>query len=492
MDDDKKNSDENQPTPLYESVPQEEGVPEEVPADVSTPEEALSSAPAELPDDLPPVYHESRMKYVVVAGGFIVFILIFLLLFKFILGRGGGTSANATLNYWGLWEEKEVFEPLIAAYKAKNPGITVNYEKLSPQSYREKIIARSKNNQGPDIFRFHNTWVPELQEILAPLDSSVMTNADFEKTFYPIHAKDLKVGQYYYGIPLEIDGLVLIYNDTLFKNAGISKAPANWDELIDSAVKLTVKDADKNIITSGIALGTASNVEHFSDIFGLMLLQNGADLKKLDTPEAAGTLEGYRKFAEKADAAGSTNVWDETMPNSVSAFIQGKVAMIIAPSWEVITIKAANPDINVKTAPVPSVPGSNPLSLASYWVEGVSRYSKNQIEAWKFLKFLSEKEQMTKLYEIESKVRFFGEPYSRVDLGSSLSQHEYLGSVIGQGQYYFSLPVVSRTFDNGLNDEIVKYIENAINATTQGVSYSQALITAKQGVDQVFSKYKIQ
>jgi multiple sugar transport system substrate-binding protein len=51
--------------------------------------------------------------------------------------------------------------------------------------------------------------------------------------------------------------------------------------------------------------------------------------------------------------------------------------------------------------------------------------------------------------------------------------------------------MISRTFDNGLNDEIVKYIENAINATVEGVSYQEALKTAKQGVDQVFSKYQL-
>ena len=51
---------------------------------------------------------------------------------------------------------------------------------------------------------------------------------------------------------------------------------------------------------------------------------------------------------------------------------------------------------------------------------------------------------------------------------------------------------MSRTYDNGLNDEIVKYIENAINSTIQGVSYSEALKTAMSGVSQVFQKYGIE
>jgi ABC-type glycerol-3-phosphate transport system substrate-binding protein len=315
-----------------------------------------------------------------------------------------------------------------------------------------------------------------------------MTNDEFEKTFYPVNQKDLKVGSYYYGIPLTVDGLVLIYNDDLLKKAGIASAPTNWDEVIDYAAKLSVKDKDGNLITAGIAMGTVSNIEHFSDIFGLILLQNGGSLSQLDQPAAASALEAYRKFAEDP----KNSFWDENMPNSTTAFIQEKVAMIIAPSWEAITIKTANPDIKLKVTSVPIVPGGRPLSLASYWVEGVSRYSANQLEAWKFLKFLSEKENMAKLYEAEAKVRPFGEPYSRVDLASTLAQNEYVGPVIQQAKYFVSLPLVTRTFDNGLNDEIVRYLENAINATIQGSSYTEALRTAKEGVDQVLSRYKIE
>jgi multiple sugar transport system substrate-binding protein len=48
---------------------------------------------------------------------------------------------------------------------------------------------------------------------------------------------------------------------------------------------------------------------------------------------------------------------------------------------------------------------------------------------------------------------------------------------------------VSRTFDNGLNDEIIKYLENAINSTINGVSYEEAFNTARKGIDQVIGKF---
>jgi len=485
MDDDKIIPQENQ----SETVPVEIPAVEEAPQDLTTPE--VESLPPSVDGPLP-IYEENKKQYVLIVAGGIIFLIILVIIFR-ALFFGKPANKPANLIYWGLWEDKEVIEPLITAYQQKNPHIKITYQKMNPQSYREKLVSRSNSqNTGaseiekPDIFRFHNTWLPEIKDIVSPLPPTVMSSEEFDKTFYPIHKKDLKVGNYYYGLPLAIDGLVLVYNQSLFKKAGIATVPVTWDDITEIVPKLTVKDRSGQLITSGIAMGTAGNIDHFSDIFGLLLLQNGGSLNKLDQEEAAGALEIFRKFSEPPQG-----YWTESMTNSTTAFIQEKVAMIIIPSWEVLSIKSANPDIDMKVVPVPVVPGTALISIASYWVEGVSRFSNNQLESWKFLRFLTEKENMTKMYEIASKIRPFGEPYSRVDLAPLLAQNPYLGAVIKQANNFASEPLVSRTFDNGLNDEIIKYLENAINSTIQGVSYKEALGEAKKGIDQVFTKYSI-
>lgn len=477
-------------TPASNNTNSDRGVqPEEIASDVATPEDALKAAPP--PPPVPPpssMFHSDFFKYFIIGGGVVLFLVIFFILLRFFTGGNNAPKKEITLQYWGLWEEPQVFAPLIAEYQSKNPHIKIEYQKMSHQDYRDKLIVRGKNGQGPDIFRFHNTWLPQLREIATDIPANIMSGSEFEKTFYPIHTKDLKVGRHYYGIPLQIDGLVLVYNDGIFKKAGISKAPVTWEDITEVVAKLySGKDKDGQLLSSPIALGTASNIEHFSDIFALMLVQNGGDIRRLDQPEASGALESYRKFAEEP-----TQYWNDAMPNSIAAFIQEKVAMIIVPSWEILVIKAANPDIDLKVTTVPKLPASEPVSIASYWVEGVSKYGKNQIEAWKFLKFLSEKESLTKLYETQSKTRLFGYAYSRVDLTSIVSQNEYLGPVLAQAEYYVSVPMITRTYDNGLNDEISKYIENAVNETVQGGSYSEALRKAAQGVSQVYSRLKIE
>lgn len=480
------------PEPIYEAPPQ---VPDQTP-NALVPEVAAETETVEVPSGPPsgppPVYHEeSKSKFIIIGVGVVIFFAIFFLIVRIFLGLGGKSKKTATgkvtLKYWGLWEDKNVFDPLIAQYQRANPNVTIVYTKMDPKNYRQKLLARDeKIEDKPDIFRFHNTWLPSISAIATPLPKSVMSGSEFEKTFYPVAQKDLKIDGNYYGIPLEIDGLVLVYNTKLFKAAGIESAPVTWEDIITDATKLTVKDESNKIFTSGIALGTATNIEHFSDILGWMILQNGGDIKNLVSPEAVGALQQYRSFAEPP-----SNLWDDQQSNSIAAFTQEQVAMIIIPSWELLTIKQSNPDIQLKVVPLPLVPGGDQISLATYWVEGVSKYSKHQIEAWKFLAYLAQAENMTKLYETQAKTRIFGEPYSRVDLASKLVQNEYIGAVISQAKNMKSLPVIARTYDGGLNDEVVKYLEDAVNATAKGVSYQDAFTTASSGVTQVFDKFGV-
>ncbi len=497
--------DENANVPVFETIPVEEEeqapeqpsspvdtvIPEEIPEEL-TAEDITSSGDEEVPptgdQGLPPMMEEEddgKKKLLFIAVGIVVFLLLFGLILSFVLSLGKKTQ-KVELEYWGLWEDDKIFQGVVQDYQKANPNVAITYVKQDPQDYRLKLLARIKEGNGPDLFRFHNTWLPSIAEITSPLPSTVMPNEEFESTFYKVAQNDLKIGTSYYGLPLEIDGLILIYNNELFKKAGITSPPKTWEDLLNAANTLRVQDSEGNILTSGISLGTAGNIEHFSDILGWMLLQNGADIKNLSSSEAVEVLANYRQFAEPP-----LNFWNDKMPNNISAFIQGKVAMIIAPSWRILEIKAANPELEIKTTSLPLLSGNQPLSLATYWVEGVSKASKHQMEAWKFLHFLVQKDTMTKLYQTQAQTRLFGEPYSRVDLRDSLTQNEYIGPVVEQALYMQSLPMISRTFDKGINDEIIAYIEDAINATVKGVSYNQAFATAAKGIEQVLTKYNI-
>ncbi|MBI2033413.1 MAG: sugar ABC transporter substrate-binding protein [Candidatus Levybacteria bacterium] len=396
-------------------------------------------------------------------------------------------NEKVTLTYWGLWEDAAVLEPILSDFHKQNPNITVKYEKQDIKQYRERLMTRIANGDGPDIFRFHNTWLVQMSDILLPLPTDVITKEDFQKLYYPVVQKDLTRSGAIYGIPLHIDTLGLFTNNEIFQAAGQSP-PETWDDFIRVSRGLTVKDpTDGKIKTAGAAIGAFNNVNHAPDIVSLLFLQNGADVYNLAaTPKsAAGTLQFYTVFTTD-----SNNVWDTTLDPSLLAFAKGNVAMYFGYSWDIFAIKALNPQLSFSVSPVPHIAGSKPLTIASYWVEGVSQKSKHQKETLLFMKFLTKKEVQQKLYSEESKTRLFGELYSRSDLGDLLKDNKLVYPFITQAKEASSAFFVSDTYDNGLNTKANKYLEDGIQSMiTDQTSPQSALDTIVAGVDQLLSQY---
>ncbi|MGI5828148.1 MAG: ABC transporter substrate-binding protein [Patescibacteria group bacterium] len=391
----------------------------------------------------------------------------------------GESKTEVTLTYWGLWEPSNVMEEIFNSYQQDNPHIKINYVQQSIKDYRERLQSTLASGQGPDIFRYHNTWLPMLKNELQP-DTSNSINLS---QYFPVVKKDVSLGGETFGVPIGFDSLALFYNRNMLLKAGES-APTTWDELLSTAKKLTVYDDQNRIQIAGAALGTTNNIDHFSDILGLMLLQNGADPGNPSDKMAEDTLRFYTLFTTRE------KVWDETLPPSTYAFATEKVAMIFAPSWRIFEIKEMNPTLEFATTSVPQLPGEK-IAWATYWVEGVSRRSKNATEAWKLLGYMSQDENLTKLYTTQSNSRLFGELYPKQSLALSVKDDPLIGAFVSQGEYAKSWFLASRTFDNGLNDQTIKYYEDAVNSILNGSQPGQILTTLTKGVKQVLTKYSV-
>lgn len=407
----------------------------------------------------------------------------FFLLPRF-LTPGTLTLTEGELTYWGLWEDEGIMAEVIRDWEAEHPKVKVKYLRQSKEQYRERLQSALARNEGPDIFRFHNTWLPMLKEELAPLPASVMSAAEFQETFYPVASSDLRIGAAIYGLPLEIDTLALFYNEDLLRAAG-KNPPENWLEFRQLASQLTVRDENNQIQIAGAAIGGTGNIDHWSDILGLMMLQNGVRLENPKGSLAEDTLTFYSYFSTR------DQVWETKFPNSTQSFAGGKLALYFGFSWDVLEIQRMNPDLKFGIVPVPQLPERKPVAWASYWVEGVSQKSPLQKQAWEFLKYLTSQEVLRKLYQAQSATRLFGEPYSRQDLASELINDPLVAPFVKQAPYAKSWYLCSRTFDNGLNELMINYFADAVNAVNQKAAVGRALETTAQGVQQTLARYQI-
>lgn len=392
-------------------------------------------------------------------------------------------NGKVSLTYWGLWEDSNVMQGVISDFERDHPNITVNYIKEDPKDYPQRLVTRIDNGNGPDIFRFHNSWTTPLQSLLLPLPSSVIDPSQLQKTYYPAASQDLVKNGAVYGVPLEMDSLSLFVNKDIFDHAG-AKVPTTWDQFVTVAKALTVKDPSGKIKTSGAAMGTYDNITHAPDIVSLLMLQNGAVLTKLDKSQNANdAMVFYTSFAK-----GDNNVWDSTLDDSLVAFERGEVAMYFGYSWDILSIRATSPQLNFATYPVPHLPNRN-MTVASYWIEGVSNKSAHQKEALEFMQYLAQKETVSKLYTAEAKSRQFGELYARPDLAESIQPDALLAPFVSQSKNAVSTFFVGETNYDDFNGRLNQYLANAINSMLTDTSVETAMQTLSDGVSQVLGQY---
>ncbi len=492
-----------QPGAPQQPVP-EQGVPQQVVSQQAVPEQPLSEqgvsqeaqqeVAATDPADLsletavppPPPGSGGLIKKIII--GVVIFIVVVFLLFLMIPKNQNVKSVS--LVWWGLWEDERVMQILIADYRKTHPNINIRYTKRTPQQYRETLLARitgQTSGEKPDIFRYHNTWLPMMKDVLSPLSSDVITPEEFKKSYYPVMQSDLVRDGAIYGIPLEADCLALFVNTKLLDQAG-AEVPKNWDEFAKTVKnpKLLIRDENGKIVTAGGALGTYKNITHAPDIISLLFALEGVDMKKFSGGRRDQAVLFYTGFAK-----GEQPAWDMSLNDSKLAFAKGNLAMYIGFSWDVFDIQKLNQNLQFEIHPVPELPNNKKVTIASYWVEGVSSKSPHQKEALEFMHYLTEKETLQKFFASSTKIREFGEPYPRVDMAESLKDNKLVYPFVSQMKYATSSYFASRTFDGdaGLNTSLNAYLEKGIDSA---VSENEDMISVFEkldaGIKQVFEK----
>ena len=432
----------------------------------------------------------SKKKIISFVIGIIVVLGMIAGIFLLILPRlGQNSNKNVTLTYWGLWEEKEVFGQLISDFERLHPSIKIQYEKQDIKNlsqYLERLKTRIKSGTGPDIYRFHNSWTSQLQGYLLALPNSVTDPTGLKDKYFPVVRADVGVNGALFGLPLGIDTLSLFVNDDIVK-AGGYKYPTDWDYLIDLARLTTVieqqEGSEKVIKTSGLAMGTYDNVAHSADIVALLFAQSGVTIEDLISPDEASSQAAQKRAATALDYytcfAKDTNicqkVWNESMENSRLAFAKGKAAMMFGYSWDILEIKAINPQLNFSVHPVPHLTGRK-QTIASYWVEGVSSNTKAQKEAYEFMAFLGSRESLEKLYTDRAKLRTLGLPFPRSDMANLLQSNAILKPIMDQAENSQSTYFSSDTYDGGLDTELSGYLADAVRAVVMGQKSSESAI----------------
>ncbi|WP_157901942.1 extracellular solute-binding protein, partial [Streptomyces kanasensis] len=154
------------------------------------------------------------------------------------------SSGPVTITWWDTSDatnEAGTFKALVKDFEKANPDIKVKYVSVPFGDAQTKFQTAAGSKGAPDVLRADVGWTPGFVEagFLAPLDGTTAAaeNGKFKKNLIEQATYQGKL----YGVPQVTDTLGLMYNKELFAKAGITKAPATWDELKTDMAKVKEK-----------------------------------------------------------------------------------------------------------------------------------------------------------------------------------------------------------------------------------------------------------
>ncbi|MDD5614552.1 MAG: extracellular solute-binding protein, partial [Candidatus Omnitrophica bacterium] len=179
--------------------------------------------------------------------------IILIFIFMGVLGCGQKTPKDSLQSvrfaFWGSPEEVQIITQAIRGWQKKNPGIDVVLEHTPYGGYASKILTRIAGGDAPDIIAaevglFTNFWA---KGVFLELSSLIKQDENFsiDRFFGPI-ASHFTVDDKVYGIPRDVAPFACVYyNKNIFDDNNIPypNDDWNWDDLLDIARQLTLRDA---------------------------------------------------------------------------------------------------------------------------------------------------------------------------------------------------------------------------------------------------------
>lgn len=383
-------------------------------------------------------------------------------LFPFLIPKNKNNPIDITV--WGVVDDEGIMNNIITGYKKLHPNVNVVYTKQTLENFRTRVQAQVAVGQGADVIAVHNSWVPMFlqTQTISSAPTSVISKEEFNSLFYPVVKQTMSHNGNIYALPESIDGLILYYNKDILNAQGLG-VPSTWDELVNVAVKTTVADQKNIIRTAGAPLGGYDNFPFWSETVGLLFMeQPDVSITAPANDSGREVVSFYNTPSGGNQASGpSKKIWDSQFGDAINSFSDGNLTFLFAPSSIASQIKRKNPKLNFATTTMPQLP-SKTVNIACFWGYGVSSKSKNQEEAWKFVKFLTDTETEKYRYEQQSQKFGLGEAYSRVDMQGLQSKDSILGAVVNEAPTFKSFPLCSDTKDNGLNDDMIKAFKPAM------------------------------
>jgi multiple sugar transport system substrate-binding protein len=304
-------------------------------------------------------------------------------------------SESLTLAHWQHHSASRAatVEQFKASFEEENPNVTIDFQSIPWAEYWGKLASAIAAGKGsaPDIFQIPMGLIEEyvLGGNLVPVSENAMTTSEIEASYLPWTVQRGKHEGEFYGLPLDVQTLLIYRNNALYEEVGLDPtAPfADHADLYEQAVALTKKS---NGQTDQIGCDTSYYSAWQTVLYQQFLQreQNGKpwidpDTNQLvyhDHPEIFELFEWFVKL--------STDTDDSAVLTGQNRFNLGVAATTLGHPVSRGTLKLEAPDLEYTIVPVPPrMAGQDLYTAGSHWAWVVGTWAADIETAWKWVAF---------------------------------------------------------------------------------------------------------
>ncbi len=296
---------------------------------------------------------------------------------------------SGTLTVWAMGNEGVQLKTLADGFMKENPGVKVNVTPVDWGQAVAKLQTAIAGKQTPDVSQMGTDMMGQF----AATGALEPVPANFDpSTFFEGAWNTNVINGTVYGVPWYVETRLLYYRTDIAEKAGITAAPATWEDLTTMAKAMQ----DKGGAKWGISLGTKNWQEYLP-----FLWSNGGDVVDasgkftLNSPAAVEALTYYDSFFKDKVSPSSVPEGFDITP----AFVAGTNPMFFSGPWHMGLIDAAGgAGIKGKWAVAPMPKKVTATSFVGGSNVVVYKNSKNKDAAWAFVQYLSDPQTQVAWY----------------------------------------------------------------------------------------------
>ncbi|WP_423464930.1 ABC transporter substrate-binding protein [Promicromonospora sp. MS192] len=318
-------------------------------------------------------------------------------------GTQGATTldkdADVTLTWWtGQADQAQtILTGLAEEFEQEHPNVTIEVSSGAPstEDLLQKLSSSFAGGTYPDISYAFGSWASELAESERTLDITEQVSdpaVGWEEFSGAARATAQPTGEATIGFPAVVDNISLIYNKTVFDEAGVEYPTEDWtwDDFRTAARELT----DPETTTYGYGY-SVSGSEETTWQFWPHLWQNGGEILDESGTEATFDSEaGVEALTLLRDmAVEDESVYlDQTDTKFGQIFASDQIGMITSGPWSLYDLQVAGTDYGV--VPLPGTDGDHTtISGADLWVLFDHQDANREYWSYEFTKWLTDPEQ---------------------------------------------------------------------------------------------------